>query len=77
MNFEKALDENFDGFIAKGNNNFIEIILDGQGTFFVCLKTVRSIIRGGAHYKSIRKRFITCIDMHENSIIKHPNSSKR
>ena len=36
MNFEKALDENFDGFIAKGNNNFIEIILDGQGTFLVC-----------------------------------------
>ena len=37
MNFEKALDENFDGFIAKGNNNFIEIILDGQGTFFMAL----------------------------------------
>ena len=37
MNFEKALDENFDGFIAKGNNNFIEIIQDGQGTFFVAL----------------------------------------
>ena len=45
MNFEKALDENFDGFIAKGNNNFIEIILDGQGTFFVCLITVRIIIK--------------------------------
>ena len=37
MNFEQALDENFDGFIAKGNNNFIEIILDGQGTFLVGL----------------------------------------
>ena len=37
MNFEKALDENFDGFIAKGNNNFIEIIQDGQETFFLAL----------------------------------------
>lgn len=26
----KALDENFDGFIAKGNNNCIELILDGK-----------------------------------------------
>jgi len=39
MNFEKALDENFDGFIAKGNNNFIEIILNGQGKF--CFITVQ------------------------------------
>ena len=48
MNFEKALDENFDGFIAKGNNNFIEIILNGQGKF--CVITVHN---GNSHVGDI------------------------
>ena len=32
-----------------------------------------NIVRGRSYYKtkSIRRRFITCVDVHENSIIKH------
>ena len=49
------------------------VFIHAYGLMIMLCQFHSVILRGRSYYKteSIRRRFITCVDLHENSIIKH------